>query len=33
MTHGEKAEALFYEGYNCAQSVLMAFEDETGLEP
>ena len=27
MNHSEKAEALFYEGYNCAQSVLAAFED------
>ena len=32
MTHGEKAEALFYEGYNCSQSVLLAFSDVTGLE-
>ncbi len=31
-THGEKAEKLFYEGYNCAQSVLLAFEDITGIE-
>lgn len=31
-THGEKAEKLFYEGYNCAQSVLLAFEDKTGIE-
>ncbi|MEF2884357.1 MAG: C-GCAxxG-C-C family (seleno)protein, partial [Ruminococcus sp.] len=28
MTHAQKAEALFYEGYNCAQSVLLAFEDK-----
>ena len=27
MTRGEKAEALFLEGYNCAQAVLIAFED------
>ena len=32
MTHAQKAEALFYEGYNCAQSVLLAFGDMTGLE-
>ena len=32
MTHAQKAEALFYEGYNCAQSVLLAFEDVTGFE-
>ena len=31
-TYGEKAEALFYEGYNCAQAVLCAFESVTGLE-
>ena len=27
MTHAEKAAALFREGYNCAQSVFLAFED------
>lgn len=27
MTHAEKAEALFREGHNCAQSVFLAFED------
>ena len=32
MTHAQRAEALFYEGYNCAQSVLCAFEDVTGIE-
>ena len=32
MTHAQKAEALFYEGYNCAQSVLLAFGDVTGLD-
>lgn len=30
--HGIIAEKLFYEGYNCAQSVLLAFEDVTGLD-
>ena len=32
MNHGEKAEKLFKEGFNCAQSVLCAFEDVTGFE-
>ena len=32
MTHGELARQLFMEGYNCAQAVLCAFEDVTGLE-
>lgn len=27
MSRGEKAEALFLEGYNCAQAVVLAFED------
>ena len=32
MPEGEnKAENLFYEGYNCAQAVFCAFADETGL--
>ena len=30
--HGEIARDLFLEGYNCAQAVLCAFEDVTGLE-
>ena len=29
--HGERAKALFLEGYNCAQSVACAFCDVTGL--
>lgn len=29
--HAQKAEQLFYEGYNCAQAVFCAFCDETGL--
>lgn len=29
--HGEKAKALFLEGYNCCQAVFGAFCDETGL--
>lgn len=30
--HGDKAEMLFKEGYNCSQSVLLAFSDITGLD-
>ena len=30
--HAEKAKALFFEGYNCAQAVFCAFTDITGLE-
>jgi len=29
--HGRKAIELFEDGYNCAQSILAAFSDETGL--
>lgn len=32
MTKGEKAKALFLEGYNCAQAVFGAFADELGLD-
>ncbi len=32
MKHGEKAEALFRNGYNCSQAVLLAFSDVTGLD-
>ena len=32
MTHSEKAAELFLQGYNCAQSVAVAFCDVTGLE-
>lgn len=32
MKHGDKAAELFYGGYNCAQAVLLAFSDLTGLE-
>ncbi len=32
MTHGEKAKAYFEEGYNCAQSVTLAFAAEMGLD-
>lgn len=31
MTRPEKAEALFRSGYNCAQSVVMAFAPDFGL--
>ena len=30
--HGEIAEKLFREGYNCSQAVLLAFSDITGLD-
>ncbi len=30
--HVQKAEALFLEGYNCAQAVFLAFNDLTGLD-
>ena len=33
MNHVEKASKLFYDGYNCAQAVAVAFCDVTGLEP
>ena len=29
---GDRAEALFREGYNCAQAVFCAFDDLTGLD-
>lgn len=32
MTHEEKAGKLFLEGYNCAQSVAGAFQEELGME-
>lgn len=32
MTHSEKAVEHFYEGYNCAQSVMLAFSDVTGFD-
>lgn len=32
MTHAEKAALLFKEGYNCAQSVFLAFEDVYDLD-
>ena len=32
MTRGEKAEALFREGYTRSQAVVLSFEDVTGLD-
>ena len=32
MDHGMKAAELFLNGYNCAQAVVVAFSDLTGLE-
>lgn len=32
MNHGELAAELFMKGYNCAQSVAVAFCDVTGLD-
>lgn len=31
MDHGEYAAELFLRGYNCAQAVVVAFRDQTGL--
>lgn len=28
-----KAKAFFEQGYNCAQAVVLAFTDETGMDP
>ena len=30
--HEEKAEKFFLEGYNCAQAVMMAYSDLTGID-
>ena len=30
--YGKKARAHFEEGYNCAQAVLLAFDDITGID-
>lgn len=32
MTYAEKARNYFLEGYNCSQSVFLAFSDVTGLD-
>ncbi|MDD4851316.1 MAG: C-GCAxxG-C-C family protein [Gemmiger sp.] len=31
--HSELAEGYFHQGYNCSQSVAMAFAEEMGLAP
>ena len=31
-TRGERARNLFLQGYTCAQAVVLAFEDVTGLD-
>jgi len=33
MSRGDKAKQLFLSGYNCTQSVVMAFEDMLGYDP
>ena len=33
MTRAEQAAELFAGGYNCAQAVMVAFSDVTGLTP
>ena len=32
MEHQERAEVLFKEGYNCAQSVFAAFSEDIGMD-
>ena len=32
MTKAEQAKQLFTQGYNCAQSVFIAFADECGID-
>ena len=32
MTRAQKAEELLFEGYTCAQSVVLAFADVTGVD-
>ena len=32
MDHAQEAEGLFLEGYNCAQSLFVAFRDVTGYD-
>ena len=32
MNHADSAAQLFLDGYNCAQAVLIAFSDVTGLD-
>ena len=33
MDHAERARALFYQGYNCAQAVFCAFAEDMGMDP
>ena len=33
MDHGIKAAELFLQGYNCAQAMMVAYCDLTGMEP
>lgn len=33
MNHSDLAVELFVKGYNCAQSIAVAFSDVTGLDP
>ena len=33
MDHKEYAAKMFYDGYNCAQAIAVAFCDVTGLKP
>lgn len=32
MTHADKAEAIFAQGFNCAQAVFGAFAEEMGMD-
>ena len=32
MKRAERAKALFLEGYNCAQAVVLAFAEDAGLD-
>lgn len=32
MTRGDRAKALFQEGYNCSQAVALAFSDVIGMD-
>ncbi|MEF9895699.1 MAG: C-GCAxxG-C-C family protein, partial [Clostridia bacterium] len=32
MEHGARAKQLFLSGYNCAQSVFLAYQEEVGLD-
>ena len=32
MNHAQRAQELFYAGYNCAQAVFCAFAEDMGLD-